>query len=346
MFQPANTKTRTAVVSPLSIERLRLRKYEAQLAFIKEMMVAQHDFRAFLASYRSDGLKVFARLNLPCGEIPARGFPVVVFAHGASPNPLDPNYFQRPYYEAWINAYTRAGFATIMPGYRGHGVIDGQEAQGKEYVEWFANLHLATPFYAIDVLNLLAGLADIPAFEWHKVGIESPTSPMLDTDSLFLAAHSMGAEVALKVLTVTSSFKASSLWAGVTADIRDVVRFYTRYDVPETATEQQIEAAIQANWEQVNSVSSAMPFINIKTTNGFFYLENLASPVILHQGTGDYAVDPTWAIALHEKLQKLGKDSTLYLYEGNDHEFSLNNGHHIALERDVAFFKNYLQKEK
>jgi hypothetical protein len=30
------------------------------------------------------------------------------------------------------------------------------------------------------------------------------------------------------------------------------------------------------------------------------------------------------------------------LYENNDHELSLDDGHQIAIERDVAFFKKHL----
>jgi len=46
----------------------------------------------------------------------------------------------------------------------------------------------------------------------------------------------------------------------------------------------------------------------------------------------------------HEKLKKLGKESTLYLYEGNNHELSLNNEHFVAIERDLAFFRKYIKK--
>jgi uncharacterized protein len=332
----------TRVVSPLSIDRLRVRKYEAQPAFIKEVELPASDFRSFLISYQSDGLKVYARLSLPAGDIPSRGFPVVVFAHGVSPNSPVTDYLQCSYFDAWINAYTQAGFATVMPAYRGHGVISGIEAQGKYYVKEFSELQLATPFYAIDVLNLVAGLDNIPAYEWKDIGINAPSALVLDTDSMFMAAHSMGVDVGLKVLTVASSFKASSLWAGVSADIWDIVKFYTRHEIPANGTGQQLEAAINIKWEKINSIASAMPYIDIGTTNGLYYLENLVNPVILHQGTRDAAVDPNWAISLHNTLLEHGKESVLYLYENNDHELSLDDGHQIAIERDVAFFKKHL----
>lgn len=345
MPQPANTPTQARVVSPLSIERMRLRRYDSEPLIIKQIDTPVGNFYSFLVSYRSDGLKVFARINVPVGNVPSQGFPVVVFAHGHSPNPLDLNYFQRPYYETWTNAYAQAGFLTVMPGYRGHGVIDGKEAQGKEYVDWFAGLHLASPFYAIDVLNLVAGLSTLTTWHWERFEVHLNSPNIIDDKNLFLAAHSLGGDVALKILTVTDIFRAASIWAGVTASLRQVADFYSRYDFPETATKQQLEAAIQKNWEKINAVASAMPFVDIDTTNGFFYLDNMKTPLLLHQGTGDYAVDPQWSVALHEKLQKLGKDCTLNLYENNDHELSLDDGHRTAIERDVEFFKNHLRKE-
>jgi dipeptidyl aminopeptidase/acylaminoacyl peptidase len=230
-----------------------------------------------------------------------------------------------------------------MPGYRGHGVIDGEKAAGLEYFKEYSPLHLATSFYAVDVLNMLAGLSslELPQDGSHKTNL-------IDPANLFLAAHSMGGDVALKVLAVTDLFRAASIWAGVCASIEDVAAFYAKYEIDESKSEKPLETAIREINEKIQRAVSAEPFLLDKAseTNGCFYLENITAPVILHQGTGDYAVDPNWSVALYEKLKKLGKDSTLYLYEGNDHELSLNDEHHLAIERDVAFFKDHLKKEK
>lgn len=314
---------------PLSIKGLRTRTYTSRLTRMKRLDTKSAKFQAFLFSYRSDGLKVFARVNVPMGESPPSGFPVLVFAHGYSPNPLDPEYFQRPYYEAWINAYTEAGFLVVMPGYRGHGIVNGENADGLECFTTYAELCLTSPFYAVDVLNLLAGLPNSVA--------------ALDGKNMFLAAHSMGSDVALAVLAVTGVFKAASLWAGVCADVQDVVAFYTH----DALTENKSETLFEAAWAQVTAATQGEPFFfnNVNDGNGYYFLENIHTPLILHQGTGDQAVSPDWSVKLHEKLKELGRESALYLYEGDDHELSLNAGHQTALARDVAFFRAHFNSE-
>ena len=329
-------------INPLSINGLGLRTYQSQLTIVGEIL-RQKEFRSFLIAYDSDGLKVFARVNIPSGEIPIQGFPVVVFAHGFSPDPLDPGYFQRPYYEKWINAYTRAGFLVMMPGYRGHGVVNGESADGVEFFEKFSSLYLTSPFYAIDVLNLVAGLPSLSRIGWDALEVCQPTQHLVNDSNIFLAAHSMGGEVGLIALAVSHTFKAASIWAGVCGNIKDIVAFYTQYEIIETKSQKPLEIALEEKWDNVVSTAREGPFFlnDVNLANGFFFLKDIETPIILHQGTGDSAVLPYWSTALHQKLLELGKGCTLYLYNGNNHELSLNNEHSVAIQRDAAFFRKH-----
>ena len=332
---------------PLSIMGLRSRSYRSRLSVIQEISREENGFRSFLVSYQSEGLTVFGRINLPSGEIPTQGFPIVVFAHGFSPDPLDPVYFQRPYYETWINAYADAGFAVIMPGYRGHGIIDGDKADGSEYIDKYANLYLTSPFYAIDVLNMMAGLSTLSSKDGDNLGISPQAKGWLDNDNIFLSAHSMGGDVALAVLAVEKKIRAASIWAGVCADIRDVTEFYTAYEISETQLDESLETLFNEKWRMVETTAKKTPFLidDINALNGLFYLDNLTAPIILHHGTRDTAVPDEWSVNLHQKLGELGKESKLYLYEGNNHELSLNNQYLVALERDVIFFNKNIKKQ-
>lgn len=333
-------------VSPLSIPGLRLRKYYSQPSLIEEIYGRNNCFRSFLVVYRSDGLNLYARINIPTGGIPAQGFPVVVFLHGYSPDPLDPEYFQRSYYEAWVNAYADAGYIVIMPGYRGHGVVNGKKADGSEYIDSYSHLYLTSPFYAVDVLNLLAGLAQLSALDWGAFGFLLRSQQLADQNNLFLAAHSMGGDVALAVLAVSPCFKAASIWAGVCAHIHAVADFYTRYEINASNPAALFAPAFQEKWEKITSVVKNEPFnlMNIDAANGYFYLENVTAPLILHHGTGDTAVPVEWSLRLYQALKDLGKDTSLYLYDGNNHEIGLNNQHPVAIARDVAFFNQNMHK--
>jgi len=299
-------------------------------------------------SYPSDGLKVFARMNIPEGAVPAQGFPVVVFAHGFSPNPLDPEYFQRPYYENWTDAYAEAGFLVIMPGYRGHGLIDGECAEGGDYIDRYANLYLTSPFYAIDILNLVAALSTISSPDWEKFGLHLQSRKLVDNNNLFLAAHSMGGEVALIILAVTDRFNAASIWAGVSASLEDVARFYTQYEITETKSEIPLEIAFRGKWRKISIAAKAAPFKleDFNAWNGLYSLPNLTTPVMIHHGTADTSVPVEWSLQLDAELKNLGKESTLFLYKGNNHELSLKDENVLALERDATYFKTHIKKQE
>ncbi|MCX6038794.1 MAG: prolyl oligopeptidase family serine peptidase [Chloroflexi bacterium] len=188
----------------------------------------------------------------------------------------------------------------------------------------------------------------ISSINWGEFGLYPQSPRLVDDNNIFLAVHSMGGDIALTVLTANDNFNAASIWAGVTAGIEDVANFYTKYEVSENKSEIPLETAIERKWEKINSAAKAAPFMleDINAMNGLFYLENPAAPVVIHQGTQDPSVHAEWSVNLHEELKKLGKESTLYLYEGNDHELSLNNEHRVAIERDVIFFQKHFKTKE
>jgi dienelactone hydrolase len=138
---------------------------------------------ASLLGYDSGGLWVRALLAVPDRPRPRGGFPLLVACHGFHPDP--PRYGfdaaghnARPgdYYRSVPRWYTDAGFVVAMPDYRGHNDSGGHADPADPQ---------ATLGYAGDVRAMFAALDLVPEADPRRV---------------FLWGHSLGAEVALRVL--------------------------------------------------------------------------------------------------------------------------------------------------
>ncbi|HAU01549.1 MAG TPA: alpha/beta hydrolase, partial [Porticoccaceae bacterium] len=116
---------------------------------------------------------VYARLDIPSTAMPAKGYPVIIFAHGWVGQEKADNYNfgydLTSLAGELINGYVDAGFMVITPGYLGHGTVDGVQAEGFDIMQSWDNATYLTPtFYAIDLLNLLEGLSFVNSTDWKK----------------------------------------------------------------------------------------------------------------------------------------------------------------------------------
>ncbi|MCH9696436.1 MAG: alpha/beta hydrolase [Gammaproteobacteria bacterium] len=193
----------------LSIESLRNRQYGSSITIEEQVLSQAH--KSYLTSYDSDGLRVYARLDIPGMPMPAGGYPAVLFIHGwvgiGDAPSMDFYYGENSNYGEMIDAYVAAGFVVMTPGWRGHGTVDGVPADGISFMQaWDNGSYLSPAFYAIDVLNLLDSLSSISE---------------IDLDNINLVAHSQGGDVALLTLAaagegskVNNSISAASIWSG------------------------------------------------------------------------------------------------------------------------------------
>lgn len=168
-------------------------------------------FSAYLVSYRSSGLKVYAMIAVPNGEVPDDGYPVVIANHGYVPDPRKygitaKGVDSRPgdYYRSVPELYASRGFIVILPDYRGHNSSEGYEQikdQNREAVGLYAN----------DVLALMVLLGEVKD---------------ADPANVFMWSHSMGGNVSMIVLLTTDLVRASSFWAtgGVDEHFADLDR--------------------------------------------------------------------------------------------------------------------------
>lgn len=164
-------------------------------------------YSSVLASYRSDGLHLYARVDVPHAPPSRGGYPVIVFTHGwvgyEAAKEFHFSYTPESMYAQMIDAYVTAGFIVITPGYRGHGTVNGVVADGRaSMAAWDNATHVSPVLYAIDTLNLIDGLKSLERIDWRKWGHTS-RNVRLNLKRLSIAGHSQGGDVALITLAVS-----------------------------------------------------------------------------------------------------------------------------------------------
>src|SRR5205814_1073917 len=114
------------------------------------------NYRQYVASYLSDGLKIFALLTVPNGAKPASGWPVIIFNHGYIPPTV---YRTTERYVAYIDAFARSGYIVFKPDYRGFGSSQGTPDKNKAF--WDSSSPMA---YLADItapIQIHHGTADV-----------------------------------------------------------------------------------------------------------------------------------------------------------------------------------------
>ncbi len=308
-------------IAPISIKGLQDRTYKAKLNYEKELKGSEN-FKADLMSYHSDSLKIYTLTHTPITEKPEKGYPILIFGHGFHPEPkkygvsnkTGKDWRPGDYYRGIPESYAEKGFLTITPDYRGHNVSEGFEYTKTSY--------LASTYYAIDVLHLIAALSDLKD---------------ADLENVFYMGHSMGGDVGLKMLLATDKIKAASLWSAVCASTPEQAIYYGKWS--------------DDNWNNI-SLSSMKNYMgkldstvqnlgfeyDIASGDPIHYLEELSIPIIIHHATKETSVPYRWSESLAAKLYEQGKTFEFYSYESENHLFKGEN-REKAVERDIAFFR-------
>ena len=231
-------------LSSLSIEALRSRTYgEGSIDVIDRLERTCTTDEAsgdrprqatrLLARYPSEGQTIYTRIDVPFTPQPAAGYPVMIFAHGwvGAENAPDWHFgcttesSYGDYYGNLINAWAEAGYVVLVPGYRGHGTIDGIPADGhQDLLAWDTGAYLMPSFYAVDVMNLMASaMSPDGLLMLDESG--APLAIQIDASRVLINGHSQGGDVALTVLAATGEGASSglelsggSIWAGNIAD--------------------------------------------------------------------------------------------------------------------------------
>lgn len=306
----SRTPTVTPVPHPMSIAALRAGVYPGSEIVIERELERGANYRRFYAYYRSEGLKIYALLTIPNGEMPPGGWPAIVFNHGYIPPDV---YRTTERYVAYVDRLARAGYVVFRIDYRGHDRSEG-EAVGA----------YGHPGYLIDVLNAVASLQQHPQVNPQKIG---------------MWGHSMGGYLTLRAMVVSRQVRAGVIWAGVVASYPEMLYNWRRTG-GFTPSPSSRGAGWRSTWLETYGTPEQNPafWASISANT---YLSDLSGPLQLHHGTADEDVPVEFSIRLAEQARAAGQTVELYLYEGDNHNIS--KFFTTAINRTIAFFDSVLK---
>jgi uncharacterized protein len=309
--------TQSTQIHPLSIEVMRKRDYPGSNFVIEETLGRGSNYNQYIASYESEGLKIYGLLTVPTEEKPEGGFPAIIFNHGYIP---PEEYKTTERYVSYVDGFASRGFVVFKPDYRGHGNSDG-EPTGTYF----------SPGYTVDVLNALSSVKKLQYVNPNKIG---------------MWGHSLGGNIAQRVLVVDpKDIKASVIWGGVVGSYKDMLdEWWNKRSSfspwqpssrEQNANRPSRQKFIQQNGEPTedskfwNSISPAS------------YIGDISGPIQLHHGLSDETVPYSLSQKFYDKLISQGKTAELYFYEATDH--NLSQSFDLAIKRSVEFFDKYLK---
>ena len=295
----------------LSIEALRNGEYPGSDIIIEQILESGSNYERYIASYKSEGLKIYALLTVPDGNLPTGGWPVIVFNHGYIP---PAQYSTTERYIAYVDSFAKNGYIIFKPDYRGHG-----NSEGKPSGAYGSNN------YTIDVLNAVSSIKKYKGVNPAKIG---------------MWGHSMGGFLTLRSMVVSDDIRVGVIWAGVVGSYPDLLNNWRR----KSSTPPPGIPSNRRRWreeltEQYGSPEQNPEFWNSISANT--YLTDISGPIQLHHGTSDASVPIEFSQKLESQLTDAGKESELYIYQGDNH--NLSNNFSLAMQRSLEFFNKYLK---
>jgi len=313
---PVSVATSSPALNPLAISAMRARSYPGSEIVIEKTLADGSNYHQYLASYRSDGLKIYALLTVPFGTKPANGWPVILFNHGY----ITPDQYQTfpavGQYATYYPVFSRSGYIVFKPDYRGNGNSEGTP-EGAYY----------SPAYTVDDLNALASIKKYAGADPSRVGIWG---------------HSMGGNITLRDLVVRpNDIKVAVIWGGVVGSYEDLMFNWQRkvtYQPPPR------ELSLRNNQRSTLVAKYGDPRQNPafwNTLDPTNFVADIKVPVQLDVGGADEEVPVSFSQSLRDKLLAAGKTVEYFEYPGANHNIS--QGFDLAMQRSLAFFDLYLK---
>ena len=309
---PTPTGPAFAVGNELTIDALLQRPIQGSAITIEQPLENGANYARYIASYYSEGNKIYGLLTVPLGEPPEGGFKAIVFNHGYIP---PDQYVTTERYVAYVDALARAGFVVFKIDLRGFGNSEG-EPEGTYF----------SPAYTIDAIAALKSLQ---------------TLDYVDPDGIGMWGHSMAGNLVLRAMLIEPAVKAGVIWAGAVYSYDD----FSRYSITDasynpssgaTATGRRIGQQIRETYGPPDTTQPYWQAVSLTA-----HLDLLQAPVQLHHAVNDDTVSIAYSRDLAAALNAAGKPYEFYEYDGGGH--NINSPYfEQAMARTIAFFQEHL----
>lgn len=306
-------------ISPISIEFLRKQSFPGSELKIEKTLSDGTNYHRYIASYMSEGNKIYGLLTIPFTTDEGEKFPAIVFNHGYIP-PMQ--YKTEEKYVPYVDYLAKNKFIVFKIDLRGHG-----NSEGNPSGSYFSNA------YTFDVLNAVNSL------KGHL---------NVDSDNIGLWGHSMSGNLVLRSALVSDSIKAGVIWAGAVYSYEDFAKYrisdssFRGTPTPTTIYDKSREASKEVSDLRSNpeSVDFSTPFWqSISLTQNLKYLN---TPLQFHHSEDDDVVNVGYTKDIEIVLDEQGKENEVYYYKGGGH--NINSPYfEEAMQRTVEFFNKHLR---
>jgi fermentation-respiration switch protein FrsA (DUF1100 family) len=298
------------------------------IAYLRELVITGGDvtiekkladgpnYHQYLASYISQGNKIYALLDVPFGDPSPGGFKAIVFCHGYIPPAA---YRTTERYVAYVNYLARSGFVVFKIDYRGNGQSEG-EPSGTYF----------SPAYTIDAIAALKSLQKMEIIDPHGIG---------------MWGHSMAGNLVLRAMEVEPDIKAGVIWAGAVYSYDDFTKYgisdpsYRPAPTQEGGGDTRSRPRTQQIFEAYGRPDTSVPYWQaVSLTENIDFLN---SPLQLDHALDDPVVNIGYSNELAAVLKAHGKQYEFYTYEGGGHNI-ISPYFDQAMQHTVAFFKDHL----
>lgn len=299
----------------INIDHLRSQDFDSDAPVIEETLAAGTNYQRYIASYISEGNKIYGLLTVPNAQPPEGGFPAIVFNHGYIP---PQQYVTTEKYVAYVDALARNEFVVFKIDMRGNGKSEGQS--GGSYF---------SPGYTIDAISALKSLQKMENINPDRIG---------------MWGHSMAGNLTLRAMEVTDQIKAAVIWAGAVYSYEDFAKYrlndasYVPRPNNQTQNLNQPEEIRKLREDPEGIDFSSAFWRGVSLTQNLHYLN---APIQVHHSVDDLVVDVAYSRDLQAVMEKEGKDFELFEYPGGGHNIE-SPYFEQAISRTVEFFKENL----